>query len=260
MCQFLIAFLLAFNLANRLLTQLDTFWVRKYQITSTDSLLLKVSTTSKFHCMAKCSINSYCMFATYDNKECCLYNQDARKKLNFSVDNNIYEKKNFELIEEVKEAIQNFGYDGCASNQFWSIVMSGCIPCPNNFSKYNGLYHSCYLEIDGLKNFNQAKSACRDKNAFLLTPKTSTERQFFKDRHSSKMIWVDSSIVNVGDRFKWPDGSSVNGFAFFEPNGGIYLHNWRWYPFERSLIIQNGVFRDYNEFGLFDPTICQYQE
>ncbi|CAF1062630.1 unnamed protein product [Brachionus calyciflorus] len=220
-------------------------------------MILQITTENRFLCLQKCLINSYCLYAQYETYNCILYSQYAKNYLDSSSVKKIYEKKNFDFQkEEPDSSNQNVSYGTCSnSSEFWSLNANSCKPCKAEFTKYSEVQYFCYHNTTG-KTFPQSKSNCESKGAVLFRPKTKKERDLFPKKFPGKKAYVDSMITKLGEKYKWPDGTNVNGFDWFEPNN----FGWPFWSFnENSLIINsNGFFNDVAGNRIFDLTICQH--
>ncbi|CAF0757340.1 unnamed protein product [Brachionus calyciflorus] len=138
-------------------------------------------------------------------------------------------------------------------NEFISLEKKSCIKCPPYFKKYSNFPFACYLKLDYIATFTKAKSDCEQNGGFLARPKSLKERNLFKELYGSSYFWVDSKITQLNEKYKWNDGTKVEGFYLGEPNNGLILNEFS----ENVLIISNGEF-----YGIQDSTqnnvLCQY--
>ncbi|CAF0966323.1 unnamed protein product [Brachionus calyciflorus] len=234
----------------------DTFLVMNYIILNNESLTVKLKAVSKFSCLQKCTLELNCMYAFYERYECLLYAFSDTYNLTSSNNSQIYAKKN-RITEELNEIILE-GPDSKVCNmssEFWSLKKNSCEPCKPEFVKYSEMPFLCYHHTGG-QTFAQSKSYCESKGAVLFRPKTKKERDFFPKKFPIKRAYVDSMITKLGEKFKWPDGTTVIGFSINEPNnfGSQFLS-----LYENCLIIDsNGFFNDVAGNRIFDLTICQH--
>jgi hypothetical protein len=105
-----------------------------------------------------------------------------------------------------------------------------------------------------MANFGLSKSYCTQTGGFLVTPRTSIERNFLSAIIQNQIFWVNSFITNPSQQYKWPDGSLVGGFASNEPN------NWTGnssHLVEDALYCKDGLFNDVpNTEAAY--AVCQY--
>ncbi|CAF0860374.1 unnamed protein product [Brachionus calyciflorus] len=209
---------------------------------------------NKFFCLQACLMDSQCHYAKYEKKECSLY-----KHTNIDIfllgDKTIYQKNMDEDIGMI--TYQNVLSEKCSNSyEYWSLNTNSCLLCKTGFMKYSELPNFCYLNESAKRNFNESKSYCESKGAFLFTPKTQIEREFFSRRFPNLRAFVDSRISSVGDTYTWPDGSYVFGFDNSQPDN--YYHTVG-YLLENSLEIwSNGNFNDISSGFQNSPTICQH--
>ncbi|CAF1067695.1 unnamed protein product [Brachionus calyciflorus] len=236
----------------------STFFEKKYTITVNDSLIFQEILIDKFFCLQKCSIDFNCLYAHYESNICSLYSEEALNNLVSSNDKIIYQKNNYDLQSLVlmRPIIQSDSNVSCINNTyFWSSNKSSCVPCKPNFFKQSELPFSCYHSQTGLKNFTESKSYCQSKGGFLFRPKTKNERYVYIQKFPSEIIFVDSTITSVGQKFKWPDGSNVVGFGMREPNNQGSTTDLR----EGCLELRStGFFNDGSCSNHFNLTICQH--
>ncbi|CAF0741190.1 unnamed protein product [Brachionus calyciflorus] len=219
--------------------------------------MLKITLLDKFFCLQICSMNSDCAYAFYEGNECVLFNIDFEYDYSLSNDKIIYQKVNFELQEQLAiDLNQNLLVFECVdSSHFWSLNTNSCEICKIGFVKYSELPFNCYHYATGSKNYAGSKSYCQSKGGVLFRPKTQNERFFFIQRFPFKTTLIDSKITNLGEKFKWPDGSDVIGFGKGEPNNLMYT----WLLKEDCLELRStGFFNDVPCNTYNDLTICQH--
>ncbi|CAF1062648.1 unnamed protein product [Brachionus calyciflorus] len=234
----------------------DTFLVMNYIILNNESLTVKIKAVNKFSCLQKCSLEPNCMYAFYERYECVLYAFSDTYNMTSSNNSQIYAKK-FRKTEEQNEIIlENVDSKVCnMSSEFWSLKKNSCEPCKPEFVKFSEVPFLCYHHTGGFKTFAQSKSYCETKTGVLFLPKTKQERDFFPKKFPGKKAYVNSMITKLGEKFKWPDGTNVFGFDWFQPDN----LRWPWFLIENSLIINsNGYFHDFPDNRTFDLTICQH--
>ncbi|CAF0732058.1 unnamed protein product [Brachionus calyciflorus] len=241
------------------LIRLDSaFMAKNFTIKINDSLILQDILLNKFLCLQKCLIDTYCLYASYDTLTCSLYSQDALNDHVSSNDKIIYQKSNYELKKKLE--MEPFTHSdpvmSCSnSSHFWSQSTNLCTPCKTGFIKYSELPYNCYHSGKGSRNFDKSKSYCQSKGGVLFRPKTQNERFFYIKKFPSKITFVNSTITNVGQIFKWPDGSNVVGFGKGEPNnmGSKKL-------IEGCLELRStGYFNDGACSNSYDLIICQQE-
>ncbi|CAF1104802.1 unnamed protein product [Brachionus calyciflorus] len=153
-----------------------------------------------------------CYYAIYNKNECSLFTIDAKIDTILLSDTKIYQKIINDLLDEDigMITIQNVLREDCSNSDLnWSLTTNTCLPGKTRFMNYSEMPNSCYHKESGWKNFEESKVYCESKGAFLFRPKTQRERLFFTQKFPNLIVFVDSRITRVGQRYKWPDGSCV---------------------------------------------------
>lgn len=202
-----------------------------------DWIITEIQTVDEISCLAKCDRSFICAFVKYNTNKCKIYSEDART--NLSTSEISYEKIQTSLTK-------------CNFDEYWSFKNLQCLSCPFGFLKLIQIPSACFTVNSTNRPFNQAKSFCTLLGAHLPRTKSRLERTVLSSRFPSKSFWIDSSITQLGEIYKWHDGTLVTGFAQTEPNNlGQNSLN------ENSLCLYNGYINDISEnFSLL--TVCQY--
>ncbi|CAF0875257.1 unnamed protein product [Brachionus calyciflorus] len=258
---------LGFLLNQILFTNSDlfssAFMAKNYHILDNNSLLFKEFIKNKFFCLQACLMDIQCYYAKYDKNECSLFTIEAKIDPISLSDKKIYQKIINELLDEDigMLPIQNLFLENCSNmDVYWSLTTNSCLPCKTGFMKYSEYPNICYHNVSEWKSFDESKTYCESKDAFLLRPKTKKERIFFAQKFPNLRAFVDSKITSVGKKYKWPDGSYVFGFSFWQPDNWQPFKPRRWWILWENFleILSNGNFNDVSINHKNELTICQH--
>ncbi|CAF1017530.1 unnamed protein product [Brachionus calyciflorus] len=196
-----------------------------------------------FACLNKCQTNYYCSYVEINSTNCNMFSENVVRNLLPSNNNKIYQR--------IDKVIQ---FDDCSNENYYiSLEKLLCVPCPPQLKKKSEFPFSCFNKFLAQTNFSKAKSDCEQAGGYIPKPKSETERQLFFKLFKSINIWIDSRISQLGQEFKWNDGSKVEGFGNKEPN-----NNNKQSPLEENvLILSNGFFFDVPDTSLHYG-VCQY--
>ncbi|CAF1135507.1 unnamed protein product [Brachionus calyciflorus] len=158
-------------------------------------------------------MDKQCYYVKYEKRECSLFTEQAEIKTYLLSEKTIYEK-----------TVQNVMIEECSnSTTYWSLSTNSCLRCKTGFIKYSEMQNFCFHDDWELRNFDESKTYCESKGAFLFRPKTQKERLFFTQKFPNFRVFVDSRITSSGEQYKWPGGSYVCGFSNRQPDNLLTL-------------------------------------
>ncbi|CAF0920625.1 unnamed protein product [Brachionus calyciflorus] len=173
-----------------------------------------------FNCLQQCNLNYYCSYEEHNSTNCNMLSEYVSNFLVSSNSKIIYKKVDFSMK-----------FSTCSnSNEFWSLKLNKCLPCPFDFARRADLPHACFRLATNTNNFATGKSNCKIYGASLPRPKTAWERVY-----------------------RWGDGTRVGGFGPGEPNNQGSNTTLQ----EKFLILADHLIYDADELASRD-VICQY--
>ncbi|CAF0841267.1 unnamed protein product [Brachionus calyciflorus] len=239
-------------------SQFDSVFLEEvYELSVNDCLIIKTITNSLHECLVQCLIETECLHANFEGNTCSLLTFISKKNTCSSNSKTVYKKINSESNEVLKKNLSQTELNTVCSNSslFWSIKTNSCLSCKPGFQKYIQVPYLCYHSQFSPKNFIESKVYCQSKNATLFEPKSENERIFFNENFSCKKAYVNSVINNIGETFKWPNGSNVIGFDQRQPNNQNSKSDLK----ENCLEIRpNSYFNDISCDRKLTLTICQH--
>ena len=173
------------------------FEIKNYQVIDYSWLIASIEFKGVdiFKCLQECNLNYYCSYVEHNSTNCNMFSEYVS---NFLVSLNskiIYKKVDFSMK-----------FSTCSkSNEFWSLNLNKCLPCPFAFARRADLPYTCFRTVTNTNDYASGKSNCKLYGATLPRPKTALERSIMTKWIVSQGFWIDSSISKLNEVYKWGD-------------------------------------------------------
>ena len=173
------------------------FEIKNYQVIDYSWLIASIEDRQAniFNCLQQCNLNYYCSYVEHNSTNCNMFIEYVSGFLVSSSSKVIYKRVDFSMK-----------YSTCSkSNEFWSLNLNKCLPCPFAFARRADLPYTCFRTVTNTNDYASGKSNCKLYGATLPRPKTALERSIMTKWIVSQGFWIDSSISKLNEVYKWGD-------------------------------------------------------